>query len=76
MTLKLEDGQHYRDGTGVVRTVRLVDDRSQFPFEAEGEPYRYMADGRYVPEKSATSVYDLVALVPAATSVLPKGTIQ
>lgn len=63
MALNLQDGRAYRDGAGDRVQVRLAYADSDLPFErTNGDPTRYMADGRYIDDELglATAVYDLV----------------
>lgn len=62
MALELKDGGVYFDGLGE-RVVVALDGtmNSEFPFvRVNGDPLRYMKDGRYVAETAACSVYNLV----------------
>lgn len=64
--LRLQDGKKYKDGTGEVVKVVLAHPGAEFPFErCNGEPTRYMADGRYVEDAAtAAAAYNLVEEVP------------
>lgn len=64
--LFLKDGKKYKDGTGDVVKVVLAYPGTEFPFErCNGDPTRYMPDGRYIDDASlASAVYDLVEEIP------------
>jgi hypothetical protein len=55
-TIELKDGREYKDRIGSTVKVRLVEPTSDFPFEGQDEPLRYMrwtihADQRHVRQR-------------------------
>lgn len=59
--LVLEDGKFYKNAQGAIEQVFLKDHDSDFPFEGATTFFRYMRDGRYIPERNMPcAVFNLV----------------
>ncbi len=62
MTLQLEDGKTYIDGTGEKVKVVLDDPTSDYPFRSVDEPkqFTYARDGKYIEKDGPCSIFNLL----------------